>query len=678
MTPAIPSYATDELGVLLVADGLHPVQRWDGFAAGPVNAGLAAPATAVTLAASGSGTITGSYYAFLRYVDSENNFSDASPQSLMLTATNAGAVNYSSLEVPTNPRVVRRQVLRSTAGQAAVFYLDIDTTDLTSTSLTSTRVDSNLSTQQAVPLFDAQNLPFLNSHGVPPDWKSVIAAHRDRLFMAGEVIYQDGSVSVSNGSTLVRGAGTNWPATFVGRWLWVDGASRSYEIAAVDVAAQTATLLTAYADPYNPYARYGIRPAPAEARLIYFSGPGEGESWPAFNALGLPADDDIITGLMPFSSWIYVLERVHSYRVTYKDSPTQDGSVFLAANRGCVNQRCWTVVEGNAYLLDEFGVYKFDGNDSEPLSAPIQDFWESEHSYPGDLRIQWSARDYFHSVYYPAQEVIRWFVTLSGTGLPRHALAYELRRQRWWVEEFSRPVGSSCLGRLQGEPKVFLGGASGEVNCYGVGQLDQADDRLGPVRGTVTAAGTLSLTDAMAQFPASFVGAPVTIAAGTGEGQQRIIVSVAASTLHVDRPWVALPDATSTYQIGGVRYQWRSGRMRWADSELLRPRRVEMIFRPCHVETTSSVRVFTDRETNPDVWAAYYGLEYNKFASTPGLPDLLADLRKLDGMFTRRLDSRKDIYLEGNEFLAVDISGVTNTDPVVLVNMIVDGIEGGR
>ena len=48
------------------------------------------------------------------------------------------AITYTNIPVPTDPKVVRRQILRNTDGEASVYYVDIDTTNLTSTTFTST------------------------------------------------------------------------------------------------------------------------------------------------------------------------------------------------------------------------------------------------------------------------------------------------------------------------------------------------------------------------------------------------------------------------------------------------------------------------------------------------------------------------------------------------------------
>jgi hypothetical protein len=678
MTPGIPSYAVTSDNVLLWCDGLHPMMRWDGMSGAPVTAGVIPPVLAPVLAASGSGEIDGTYYAYLRFLDQYGNYSDPSPISDPLTASTNETITYTSVQTPTEAKVVRRQLLRNTAGQASAFYVDVDTDDLTSTTFASTQPDTLLGSQPAVPLFDSLNLPYMASHAVPPSHKTVVAVHRDRLFLSGDYVCSDGGVVVVNGSTSVSGIATNWTAEFVGRYLYVDGAGQSYLIDSVDVGAQTLTLDTAYGGPTGPYERYAIRAEPGESRLVYYSNAGEPESVPAFNALSLPADDDIITGLLPMGSWLLITERNHIYRLTYKDSPSQDGAVFLAIDRGCVNQNCWALLEGKAYLLDEAGVYRFDGgSEVEPLSDPIQDLFETSPGKPGDLRIHWAMRRYFHCCYYPAQNTIRFFVALQGDCLPRHALCLELRRKRWWVEAYPGVVGASRLGRLLDQQKVFLGvGESGTVTALGEGNLDLADPTAGTTRGQVTAADPLTLTDALAHFHPSYVNCPLTVTAGRGEGQQRrVVVVTSPQSLTLDRPWSVLPDTTSTYSVGGVAYHYRNGSDRWVISEQLRPRRLDMMFEPTLAPATASLRCLRDRDTSGRIWQSYVGPEFNRLASTPGSPDLVADLTKSSGHVWRRMDGRRDLYIDGNNLLSLDLQGVANIDPVVINSLQVDGAQ---
>ena len=669
------SYAVSPAGLLLIANGVDPMLRWDGLTTDAEPAGVLPPTLGLTLGASGSaGGLTGTYYAFLRFVDGNGNFSNLSPIAGPITVANQASILYSDVPLPVEPKVARRQILRNADGQTSVFYVDVDTGDLTSSTFSSTNNDGQLTANLAVPLFDTNGFPLANSFTVPPSWKCVLQQHLDRMFAAGQVSYTEGCVVVSTGSFTVSGIGTEWPATFAGRFFWGGTSTAAYQIASVDVVNQVLTLTGAYAGPSSPYLPYAIQPPTGERRLVYYTEAGQPESWPATNALSLQEDGDDITGLMAKGSFLFIIERRHIYRFTFQADPAIDGYVFLSGNRGCINQRCWALVDNVAYMLDEAGVHAYDGGQSEPLSIPIQDIFENDSNTRRGYRINWSASDYFHCAYYPGQEVVRWFVALSGHYLPQHALCFDIRQKRWWMEEWTVPVGSSSLARLVGQPKLFLGLDAGRVVAYPTGALDQASAAQGPVRGNVTSATLTSISDTLSVFASPVVGAPLCILDGRGKGQARVITAVSGNTLRVDQPWLVLPDSTSVYQVGGIQWRFRSGYYRWIDSEDETPRRIEIVFEPASEPCTLDARLFIDRSQVAVAWATnYVSADANGFASTCGNTDLVADLTKPSGFVQRRIDDHRELYIDGPRFVTLEIGGVSNQDPVTIYQITLDG-----
>lgn len=675
------NYAETPEGLLFIADGFSPMSRWDGIAASTLPVGVTPPASAPTLSASGVGTITGTYYGFVRFVNDRGAFSDLSPVSAPLVASGNSTVTYTNLAVSTQANVVRRQVLRNTAGQANVFYVDIDTTDLTSTSLPSGRTDSTtfaLNAQPAVALFDDQGNPVANTNGLPPAHKCVVAAHLGRMFATVERTYNRGSVQVTDGSTLVQGVNTDWTASIAGRYLYVVGSVAPYQIASVDVANQVLTLSAAYwGGVTDPFASYAIRPAPAERRLVYYTQAGLVESWPAFNALSLQEDGDEITGLMVKGSFLYILEQRHVYRFTFQSDPAKDGFVFLAGVRGCVNNRCCVVVEDMAYMLDESGVHAYDGQNSEPISNPIQKCFQP---YDSEVRVNWQASEYFHAAHSPAEEVIRWFVALSGEYLPRHALCYDYRHKRWWVEEFSRPIGCSATGTYQGSRRVFLGSSGNKTLLYAAGTLDGPDPSTGSTRGQVTGAALYSLTDSLAAWPPSgVVGHPVAIVSGKGAGQKRVVTDVSGTTLHVKTPWLVLPDSTSIYQLGGVQWEYRTGWFRfYEEEESSNVRRVEVLYEPTQNPATMGVKLYRDFAGQAVVWQRTTSAKESEgMASVKGSDTLLVDMTDQKGFAQQRLNSHKELNIRGPRYLQVGLSGVSSAEFQAVYQLRIDGVHEG-
>ncbi len=665
-------FATSPDGLLYVASGMDPVLRWDGHTAQMETAGVAPPDEAAAVAFSGTGEITGTYYAYVRFVDRLGNVSNLSPISDEAEAEDNETVTYSSVPLPNDPKVTRRQILRNTAGQTITFYTDVDTDDLTSTTFTSTKTDSLLSAQVAVPLLDPDGNDLANRYTVPPDHKGVIAHHLERMFLAVEVVYSEGCVAVTFGSTTVTGIGTLWTDSVEGRYLHVVGGDRPYEIEAVD--GQTLTLAEAYEGPTDPYAAFGIRPAPAERRLVYFSEAGLPEAWPAINALSLQEDGDEITGLMAKGSFLFILERRHVYRLTFQNNPSEDGFVFLSGNRGCVNNRCWCLVDDVAYMLDERGVHAFaGGGDDEHLTSAIQGTFSGDDPL---FRINWSASRFFHCVHYPGQDTIRWFVALSGHYLPRHALCYDYAQKHWWIEELLRPVGASTVGTLDGVRKPLLGTTHKKVLGYWVGTLDGADPNDGTVRGTAESSTSAGLTDDDAGFAASLANVPVVIVSGKGKGQARLIASNTATALSLTQPWTTKPDETSVYQVGGIPWLYRSGMYRWVEDETEQQRRVEVMFQPTASEATMDLRIYNDLATLPeDWWTEHVSDDYSGVESTRDEPDLVIDLTKTNGFVQQRLPDAKEINIDGDRFVSVELRGVGSSDRQAVYSIQIDGAK---
>jgi hypothetical protein len=583
---------------------------------------------------------------------------------------------YRDCPIPTDPKVVRRQFLRNLSGETQTYYVDIDTYDLTSTSLYSANDDEALGAGTAVPLLNADGSPFANANGVPPPWKTAPQFLLGRMFMGVEVPYSEGSVAVQFGSPFVYGIGTEWTVEMSqSRVIYITGATVSYQIVNVDPVNQIITLIVPYQFASAPYASYTIRPEPGERRLLYYTEAGLPDSWPATDALEVAEDGDDFTGLMVLGSFLYILERHHMYRFTFQTDPATDGYVFQSsASRGCINQRCWVVVDDGAYMLDEQGIHLFSGGTVQPLSEPIQDIFRRGD---GEYEINWSASNFFHAVHYPAQETIRWFVCLSGHYLPQHALTLNYRLKRWWIEEYPTPIGSSATLLVNGETLVYLGTTANRVLALWTNLLDGPDASAGTLQGNVASSTLLSLTDTAASFAnAGLVGAPVTITDGTGKGQTRLIVSVSGQTLDIDDPWLTLPDTTSVYQVGGINYNWRSGWFRFVESENLSPRRIEVDFEPVDNPATFTLRLTLDYFGNVVVWDQNYseanlaGVRLQK-----GSTDMVVDLEYPRGLIQQRLDGHRDNYAAGVYWCFWDLLGTSNSDEIVFYALTLDGVQ---
>lgn len=590
--------------------------------------------------------------------------------------TGISTITFSGVQTTTDPKVVRRQILRNTDGQANTFYVDVDTTDLTSSSFSTTKIDSLLQAGESQAILDSDGLPLANLRGVPPTHKASLASHLSRLFLTGQYIEDRGAVIVTTGSTTVQGVGTDWVAGLVNRFLYVVGANNNYQISAVDVVNQQLTLTTAYADATDKFALYAIRPAPAERQLLYYTPANQPESWPPTYALQITEDEDEPVCPISRGSFVYIFKKRHIYKLTFQNDPAVDGAIFPSANRGLVNNRSWVVVDGDAYCMDEYGIYKFGGGgDVQPLSDRIQEMFRPNSLFR--YQINWRASRWFHAFLYRPQETIRWFVTLEGSYLPRHALAYNYRLDRWWIERYPFLVGGAVAGHINGVPCAFLIGENCKTYAMWADTTDVANKNLGTVRGTVTSAGIITLTDSTAAFATSGIGsvvnAPVTICDKTGKGQTRRVVSATATTLTVDIPWTISLDATSVYQVGAVVWDWKSTWMRVNAVDQMSNRTIEFLFEPTENQCTMDVRTLYDFGT-PDVQRlSITSRQGGGVRSDAGQADKVLDLTKPIGVDQIKIPGHRERFVDGRRYLQVEMAGSTNADPVAIYELVIEG-----
>lgn len=675
--------ATD--AYVYITDGMNPVVKWNGVRDGVRTVGVVAPTTAPTLAVSGEGEITGLYQSYVRFYDDDGNVSNLSPISNEVEADDNGTFTYTSVPVPTEEKVIGRQILRNTRGQLLVFYVDIDTDDLTETSFTSTRTDESLRQQVAVPLFDDRfTTELAMRNGLPPNDKPLITYYQNRLWLYGEVIYSDGMAQVTFGSTSVTGIGTQWTSAMADRYLYIDGERQSYLIESCDASTQTLTLDTEYLGATDLFAEYAIRPVPTRRHLLAYSEAGRFDAWAAVGNLGIASSDDVDdepTGLVSTQSFLYIMQRRHIYRLTFLQDPQIDGGVFLAARRGCVNNRSWVSVDGFIYCLDDRGIYKFDGSDNtEDISWSIQDLFYFDRE-PGELRINWRASRFFHACHDRHDATIRWFVALSGSRLPRHSLCYNYASPQWWIEEYPFPCGDSAFMKTLNATPIVCGPAK-KVFAMQVGTLDVVDPKQGDTRGLVAGVARMSVTatTAMTLPSTGVVGAPVAIVDGAGKGQVRIVTQVSGQVISIDRPWLEMPKSSganqSTLQLGAMPWRWKSGWSQWPIREHNQPRKIAISFQPSRTTNQMDLRVYQDYSEEPieaqKTWPRIAS-ESAGVQTTSGSADVEIDLQQRHGFAQFTLDSFAMYNSDREDIVSVELAGFSGASPVVVYQISVYG-----
>jgi len=537
-------YMTTQAGEVFFCNGLEKPRRWDGYSSSSETAGIEAPTTACTIAGSGLGSISGTYDAYVRFVDDEGIPSSLSPVSNEITVSGVGQIDYSNVPVSSNPRVVKRQIFRNTDGQKTTYYLDVEINDNVTTTASSTQDDTQLAASMPLPILNPDGSLNANRF-VPPPTKPFLASFYDRFFFAGEAVHDIGRVSVSNGGTIVTGVGTIWRGSMNGAWLVIEGVKGAFEIQQVN-GPTSLTLKSAYTGPTVSNKRYKIISSPKdEWHRIFYSYALEPESVPATNNAVVQDDGDWITGLMPFQNYLFLLKRNHTYRLSMARSSCPGIVVQFAANRGCVNNRCWAQTAELAFLLDEEGIWLFDGQGSKPISEPIDRLWR-------DGIIRWEHKDWFFAGIDRRSQVIRWFVSFGEFPL-RTAICMHYRRGTFWLERYPVGIGAAVEASISGVRRLVLLGA-GEKAWVLEGGGDGLD--TGPL--SVDSAGPAFLKDADTPATSSHVGLAVAIVSGRGAGQVRRIVSASSGKIVVEEPWSVVPAPGDKYVVGAVPWRWHS------------------------------------------------------------------------------------------------------------------------
>jgi hypothetical protein len=252
----------------------------------------------------------------------------------------------------------------------------------------------------------------------------------------------------------------------------------------------------------------------------------------------------------------------------------------------------------------------------------------------------------------------------------------------WGLEEYPWPVGASCIGRLNNRPQVYLGTTGARVMASNVGTLDGANPAAGTVRGTVTSAGIDWISDSAATHATSgLVGNPVVIVRGTGKGQRRVVHSVASGKIRVTVPWTKRPDTTSVYQLGGIQWHWQSGWLRWAESDNQITRAIAVHYKTTPTVSELYLRLYRDLASTAEAWQRTATLsDANGIALLKNDPTdyLSIDSTRARGYVLQNVSQFKDWYTDANRYISVELGGVTNQEPLIMLRLIVYGAEGGK
>lgn len=208
---------------------------------------------------------------------------------------------------------------------------------------------------------------------------------------------------------------------------------------------------------FQDRAWYAVDTSGERPNSLCYSEIDEPESVPEANELVVQENTgtpDRIVALVPLGPELLVVQRRHTYKLSYVAQPVIDASVALGAYRGALNSRCWAVMGGVAFLADSFGVYAYDGRSEDPLSVPIDDIWRNGE-------IDFSKSDLFHVAADFSTKIVRFFYCTAEDAAPTRALCYCVSTKAWWRETYPEAITSSCVSTVSGVQRTLYGSGDG-------------------------------------------------------------------------------------------------------------------------------------------------------------------------------------------------------------------------
>jgi hypothetical protein len=278
-------------------------------------------------------------------------------------------------------------------------------------------------------------------------------------------------------------------------------------------------------------------------------------------------NQDRIIGLFPYGSLLMIAQESRLYRMQYVSQPIIDAGVVLVGYRGLLSKRCWDSMDGVVFAVDSFGMYAYDGNSLEPVSAAVDNYWR-------DSIIDFSNSRTFFVQADQSQKVVRFYYCKStDSTYPPRALCYSTATKCWWEETYAEPAGAATVVPLSGKRSIVVGTASGAIRKTSSGLTDNGsaipyEFRTGPlplvnepdrrVGVLYTPTSTTSNLVIKAHFNGSTTYRPDAIQSDRGEG---VVSAPDGTVINMSVSRSQLSDATgyATVRHAGRASDWSSG-----------------------------------------------------------------------------------------------------------------------
>ena len=164
-----------------------------------------------------------------------------------------------------------------------------------------------------------------------------------------------------------------------------------------------------------------------------------------------------------------------------------------------------------------------------------------------------STNKYFFAVANRARQCIRFHVNFSETGYPKRWLEVRPNSKSWTTGTYTTGLGAGTLFNS----RIYYGSINRRLLVETPATyLDHVNARLS---GSPTSSTTTVVTNSGASFTDSILDSPVAIVSGTGKGQVRYVTARSGTTFTVDTAYTTTPDTTSVYSFGAIPWALRTG-----------------------------------------------------------------------------------------------------------------------
>ena len=388
---------------------------------------------------------------------------------------------------------------------------------------------------------------------------------KNKLMAFGAKEYSTGTVTMA-ASTSVAGSGTSWTTAMQGMTLYVSGLSRGYLIKTV-TNSTTIVLEQAYAGATGAGKSYVITSDdsivqwsaqnPLTAKSMWWAWPMTGTETSQYRRV-LRWDPSPLMGggiiedravLFKQGSHVLMTENGNDYLDTESNTKVGTGSH-------------WSIVndpdDSSLYFLTPAGkVYKTNGLEAQDLLIDLSrtvDGINLTPTYLENSHGSWYDEKKWYMLAYPKED---------ATANDR-MLVYEKTSGNWVIWK----IRANCMARIedsasnQEEYKPWIGTVGGFVYKTNTGNNFGASTSSGTIEGTTTSLGAATLTDSTATFYTTGDGLKdVYVSRFTSAGvfiEEQKISSNTGTIITVDTSWVEVYQTGETYEVGSIRWDWKS------------------------------------------------------------------------------------------------------------------------